>query len=239
MCFSYVDINDPSNIRKAALNKDYFFVCTCQKCQLPLEKSFDRFLSGFRCPTVSCTEALVPSITDENILSCGGCGATLPKIERIELSEKAKKIHNEGVDQLEKQGNLKEAHKTMNEAMKIREKILHKYNRELQDSRVKMINILTMMSKEEESIAYLEQSIDFLQTSGHPFQSTISLNWYMIANLTVQMANRKGIKQHLQVYKAFKKAHKGYSITHGPSHPFVVSLDIKMKEFENLCKKIS
>lgn len=35
LCFSYVDINDPSPVRKAALKKDYFFDCDCPKCQLP------------------------------------------------------------------------------------------------------------------------------------------------------------------------------------------------------------
>jgi hypothetical protein len=42
---------------------------------------------------------------------------------------------------------------------------------------------------------------------------------------------------HLKAYNALKRAHKGYSVTHGSSHPYVKNVEKYLIETERVCKR--
>jgi hypothetical protein len=53
----------------------------------------------------------------------------------------------------------------MFDSWEIRKQIFHKYNREIQDTRIKLINYCTVLNKEKLCLELLEHSIDFLSSN--------------------------------------------------------------------------
>eukprot|EP00455_Lapot_gusevi_P043851 TRINITY_DN539_c0_g2_i1.p1 TRINITY_DN539_c0_g2~~TRINITY_DN539_c0_g2_i1.p1 ORF type:complete len:608 (+),score=225.18 TRINITY_DN539_c0_g2_i1:57-1826(+) len=77
LCYSYTDLYTPRPIRQRRLAITYYFDCTCARCQQPMERSFDRFIAGFRCSEPNCGGLLQTWTADPQnknaVVNCDKC----------------------------------------------------------------------------------------------------------------------------------------------------------------------
>eukprot|EP01116_Phalansterium_solitarium_P024185 TRINITY_DN8782_c0_g1_i1.p1 TRINITY_DN8782_c0_g1~~TRINITY_DN8782_c0_g1_i1.p1 ORF type:complete len:486 (+),score=148.24 TRINITY_DN8782_c0_g1_i1:762-2219(+) len=233
LCFSYTDIHDPTFMRQAALQRSYFFQCRCSRCVDPAQEAINASLVGYRCFNADCPAALVASDSDVNVMECPSCGVTKLKSEILELAASAEKLHNDATEAFDKRQELKNATQMMERAFKLRQEVLHRHNRLVQDSRVKLINYYPLSQRPEDAIPLLEQSIDFLSTVGHGYHLTLAFNWYLLGTLFIQ----SGMSQRARGVECLRKSYAIYAITHGATHPWVLEIAQRIGELDRRASK--
>nr|CCA22894.1 conserved hypothetical protein [Albugo laibachii Nc14] len=108
LTISYVDIFDPTTIRKKRLRSSYFFDCTCQRCTSSQE---DAFLEGFLCTQCRNTSESARILDEKKrIFRCCVCAHETPidrHFERMYFDWKSVlKSSNMSIDFLERKWKL-------------------------------------------------------------------------------------------------------------------------------------
>jgi hypothetical protein len=113
---------------------------------------------------------------NSELLVCKQCKFSIQLSELQSVENQAKQLYDQGIETWEKSSSIcnqscimvthfvcteEAAQKLLMECYKMRQEIYHKYNKTLHDTRMMLANVLTT----RDSLIYLEQSIEFLQST--------------------------------------------------------------------------
>ncbi|XP_058816453.1 histone-lysine N-methyltransferase SMYD3 [Topomyia yanbarensis] len=200
---SYIDLMDPTDVRRGRLRSQYYFECECDRCRDQQEL---KLMNAGACPNVDCDEPIA-NMGDEDVDKCPRCNTAIKSSQRDKFREiitltksrlaEMKEIAYLDVCQL---------------CLKKQENILHYYNvwylKTLDHAFESAIN----MEKWEEAIAYGLRLVNgFIKYNG-PFHPLYGLLLLKIGKIQLF------VKQVEQALKNINNSEKVLRITHGEEH---------------------
>ncbi|XP_021368116.1 SET and MYND domain-containing protein 4-like [Mizuhopecten yessoensis] len=142
--------------RRQILKEQYFFDCQCNACVL--DSSQNLVYMVFRCP--KCENGLLEEQTE---VVCSGCGYHDNSLPYKEKAGVAKDLFLQGIQRLEAH-NITGAVEVMQRCHKIRNVILHKYHRDLTETKDFLARCYAIMGDFEKSCQYLTESVNSVKT---------------------------------------------------------------------------
>ncbi|XP_033753100.1 SET and MYND domain-containing protein 4-like [Pecten maximus] len=142
--------------RRQILREQYFFDCQCNACQL--DEDQNAMYMVFRCP--KCENGFNEEQTD---FVCSGCGYHDNSLAYKEKAGLAKDLFLQGIQRLEAH-NITGAIDVMRRCHKIRNAILHRYHRDLTETKDFLARCYAIIGDFKKSVRYLKESVSSIQT---------------------------------------------------------------------------
>ncbi|XP_069133259.1 SET and MYND domain-containing protein 4-like [Argopecten irradians] len=142
--------------RKQILKEQYFFDCQCNACQRDEDQNSTYMV--FRCP--KCEKGLVEGKTDVLCSGCGYCDNSLPYKEKAGI---AKDLFLQSIQNLEAH-NITGAIDVMKRCHKIRNSLLHRYHRDLTETKDFLARCYAIKGDFKNSCQYLKESVSSIKT---------------------------------------------------------------------------
>lgn len=81
---SYIDLMDPTDVRRRQLSSQYYFDCNCQRCKDVDELNL---MNAGACPNVNCDEPITMEGSGKLTEKCPSCETAIPRCARDKFRE--------------------------------------------------------------------------------------------------------------------------------------------------------
>lgn len=201
---SYIDLMDPTDVRRGRLGSQYYFQCNCQRCEDEQELGL---MNAGACPNVNCDEPIAMKGTGDWIDKCPRCDHAI----KHSVQEKFREITSLTKSRLEDMKDI--AYLDVCQlCLKKQENVLHYNNvwylKTLDHAFESAIN----MEKWDEAIGYGLRLIDGFKKYNGPFHPLHGLLLLKIGKIQLY------VKQVEKALKNINESEKIIRVTHGEQH---------------------
>lgn len=225
---SYVEQLAPLSERQTALKEQYYFTCTCERCQ---DDSFNEMMISFCCPVKNCTGLVcLANENGDEFQPCNKCGT---KDFSPVLRQGAVKVLNECKTQLvdiekeKKAGNPKKV-------LEGCKKLIHETNSILHPLNVYLVRVLDHAfdaavddEQWEKAQKYGLKNLQAYRTYYPKYSPNLAVQLFKVGKLQLYLQDLDGALELLE------QAQSVIEVTHGVDHPIYKDVTL----FVNQCRE--
>ncbi|CAG8493313.1 21207_t:CDS:10 [Cetraspora pellucida] len=229
LVINYVDLSLPVEERRKELQKQYFFWCHCDSCELFKSKDNIDPRSALRCQNYKCSNAIEPPSSldlgiEEYTSTCKICSHNIhyDVVDVEKRISKSLQLYEKGTN-LRDQDNL-QAMTYFKQAFEIQNKLLHMANYNLVSTHKALFDIYCNLKNWPEALSHSLALIDsyrILYSRTHPL---LGIQIYTTARIYMSMDNVDICK----VVELLREALKILEISYGFKHPFTKMVEMNL-----------